>query len=75
MVTAYLLVKLEGGTKVGNLEHVRSRPEVSDVHFVFGPYDAIVRCEVSDLDALGELAKAVRSCPGISESLTCVALD
>jgi AsnC-like helix-turn-helix protein len=75
MVAAYLLVKLEGGSKVGNLDHVRKRPEVTAVNFVLGPYDAVVRCEVPSLEALGQLAKDVRSCPGVAESVTCVTVE
>ncbi len=75
MLTAYLLVKVEGGSNIEKIDHVRKRPEVRDLTLVLGPYDAIVRCEVEDMNGLSKLAREVRACPGVSESVTCLALE
>ena len=77
MVAAYLLIKIEGGSNTSDttLEHVRRRPEVTAIEWVLGPYDCIVRCEMESVEALGALARQVRSCPGVDESTTCLVLD
>ena len=77
MVSAYLLIKIEGGSNTAgaSLEHVRRRPEVKAIEWILGPYDCIVRCEVESVDALGALARQVRACPGIAESTTCLVVE
>jgi len=75
MVSAFLLVKIEGGSKIGSMDHVTKRPEVKKLTWVLGPYDVIMECELPSMDALGNFAREVRACPGVSESVTCLALD
>lgn len=75
MISAYVLLKIHGGTNLAKLDHVRARPEVVDLTFVVGAYDAVMRCEVSSLEALGHLAKEIRTCPAIAESVTCLAVE
>lgn len=77
MVAAYLLIKIEGGTSTAGttLEHVRRRPEVKSIEWILGPYDCVVRCEVESIEALGALARQVRSCPGVDESTTCLVVN
>ncbi|MFN8522452.1 MAG: Lrp/AsnC ligand binding domain-containing protein [Chloroflexota bacterium] len=75
MVTAYLMVRVQGGTKVGDLEHVRKHPSIKEVTWVLGPYDAVIKVEAASVDALGLIAKELRSCPGVSESVTCLAVS
>jgi DNA-binding Lrp family transcriptional regulator len=75
MVSAFLLVKIEGGSKIDSMDHVTKRPEVRKLTWVLGPYDVIIECELSSMDALGGFAREVRACPGVSESITCLAVD
>jgi DNA-binding Lrp family transcriptional regulator len=75
MVTAFLLIKIEGGTKIEGMQHVTSHPQVKRMTWVLGPYDAIIECELASVDELGAFARVVRSCPGVSESVTCLAVE
>ena len=75
MITAYLLIRVEGGTKAEGIQQVTSHPQVKKFTWVLGPYDAIVECELPSMDQLGAFARVVRSCPGVAESVTCLAVD
>lgn len=75
MVNAFLLVRVEGGSKIGSMEHITKRPEVRRLTWVLGPYDIIIECEQPTMDALGAFAREVRACPGVAESVTCLAVD
>ena len=75
MVTAYLLIKIEGGTKITGMDHVTSHPQVKKMTWVLGPYDAIVECELPSMEDLGKFARIVRACPGVAESVTCLAVS
>ena len=75
MVSAFLLVKIGGGSKIGSMDHVTKRPEVKRLTWVLGPYDVIIECELPSMEALGGFAREVRACPGVSESITCLAVD
>jgi len=72
MVTAYVLVKFAPDVDTAKAQHALQYPEIKSLEMVLGPFDAIVRCETPDLASLGELAKRIRGCPGLSESMTCV---
>lgn len=71
MVSAYVLVKLQGGSDPAQLQHVGEHPEIASLKFVLGPYDVILECRVESWEALGKLAQQLRSCPGVAESVTC----
>jgi hypothetical protein len=75
MVSAFLLVKIEGGSKIDSMDHVTKRPEVKSLTWVLGPYDVIIQCELPSMETLGAFAREVRACPGVSESITCLAVD
>jgi uncharacterized protein with GYD domain len=68
---AYILVRFTPDTDVAKARHALSQPGISAVDLVMGPYDAVVTCEAGDFAQLGEIAKRVRGCPGIRESMTC----
>ena len=70
MVSAYVLIKLEGGVDPKHLEHVREHPEIKSLAFVLGPFDVVLECQVESFDDLGRLARELWSCPGVSESAT-----
>ncbi len=72
MEAAYVLAKFRPDADLSKARHAMQFPEIQSVEMVLGPYDAIVRCEAADLAALGELAKRIRGCPGVMESITCL---
>ena len=72
MVAAYLLIKIQGGTKTEGLEHVTAHPQVKKMTWVLGPYDMIIECELDSMDDLGAFSRMVRACPGVAESVTCL---
>ncbi|MBI2862495.1 MAG: Lrp/AsnC ligand binding domain-containing protein [Chloroflexi bacterium] len=72
MVSAYVLVKFNPSADLGKVQHALQQPGVKGIDMLLGPYDAFVRCEAADMAALGALAKAIRGCPGIQDSLTCL---
>lgn len=71
MVAAYVLVKFAPGADIAKAQHALQEPGVKSVEMIMGPWDFIVRCEAADLAALGEIAKAIRGCPGVHDSMTC----
>jgi hypothetical protein len=75
MVSAYLLIKIQGGTKTEGMEHVTSHPQVKKMTWVLGPYDVIIECELNSMEELGAFARVVRACPGVAESVTCLAVE
>ena len=72
---AYILVQFAPNADLAKARHALNRPGITALDLVIGPYDAIVTCEAADLAALGELAMAVRGCPGIRDSITCPAVS
>ncbi len=68
---AFILVRFAADADLAEARHALDRPGIRSVDMVMGPYDAIVTCEAADFAALGELAKAIRGCPGIRDSITC----
>ena len=75
MISAYLLIKIQGGTKIEGMEHVTQHPQVKKMTWVLGPYDAIIEVELPSMESLGAFARVVRACPGVAESVTCLAVD
>lgn len=71
---AYILVSFETKTDLSKVKHALNRPGIAAIDLVMGPYDAIVSCETADFAALAQLAKDVRGCPGIRDSITCPAV-
>ncbi len=75
MVRALVLVKLEHRADLEKARHSLQQPGVVELMFLLGPYDAAVRCEADSLTGLGDLAKRIRTCPGIAESMTLIAVE
>ena len=71
MISAYVLVKLAPNADVAKVSHALKEPGIKGLDMVLGPWDAFVRCEASDVAALGRLAQQVRGCPGVADTLTC----
>lgn len=68
---AYILVNFQSNTDLSKVRHAMTKPGVVGVDLTMGPYDAIVTCEVADFAQLAEMAKNVRQCPGLRDSVTC----
>ncbi len=68
---AYVLVRFNPEADLAKAHHALKRPGVEAVDLVMGPYDAIARIQADDYAGLSQIAKQVRSCPGIRESMTC----
>jgi hypothetical protein len=72
---AYILVHFVADADLSQARHALHRPGVSALDLVMGPYDAIVTCDVADMNELGKVALAVRGCPGIRDTITCPAVE
>jgi len=72
---ANILVHFAADADVSKAQHALSRPGITGLDLVMGPYDAIVTCDVSDMAELGKLSLAIRGCPGIRETMTCPAIE
>jgi len=70
-VKAYVLVKFEPNADLSQAKHALGAPGVLSLDLVMGPYDSISVIEGADLNALAYIAKKIRGCPGIAESITC----
>lgn len=72
MLRAYVLIQTEagGGSKVRS--EIGSIPGVRLAQSVTGPYDLILRVEVQDMDALGQMLSDIQLIPGLSRTLTCI---
>lgn len=72
---AYILVHFAADADVSKARHALSRPGITGLDLVMGPYDAIVTCDVADMAELSKLSLAVRGCPGVRASITCPAVE
>lgn len=68
---AHVLVDFNPGADLAKAHHALNRPGVTAVDLVLGPHDAIVTVEAPDFAHLSQLAKQVRGCPGIRNTVTC----
>jgi hypothetical protein len=71
MIAGYILVKFVPTADLSKASHALREPGIKGIDMVLGPWDAFVRCETEDFTALTQLAKQVRGCPGIADTLTC----
>lgn len=72
MVRAYILIQTEVGLADVVAREVAKVPGVTQSEDVTGPYDVIVRAEVSDVDELGRLVLSkVQAISGITRTITC----
>jgi DNA-binding Lrp family transcriptional regulator len=72
MLKAYVLIQTDagGGTKVRS--EIGSVPGVRLAQSVTGPYDLVVRAEVEDMDALGQMLSDIQLIPSLTRTLTCI---
>ncbi|HDR53194.1 MAG TPA: Lrp/AsnC family transcriptional regulator [archaeon] len=52
MVLAYIMVRADAGKEREVVQKVKSLPEVKDAHIIYGEWDAIIKVEVKDVEAI-----------------------
>ncbi len=73
---AYVLIKIRAGEVKDVVRQLRMTDKIFEANMTFGPYDAVVVIESSDITSLGNLiASAIQSIPGVEQTLTCLAVD
>lgn len=73
---AYILIKIRSGEVKTVVSELRKLKDVVEANMTFGPYDAVVVMEASDIGLLGSLiASSIQSIPGVDQTLTCIAVD
>jgi DNA-binding Lrp family transcriptional regulator len=73
---AYVLIKIRNGELKDVIRNLRKVKGVVEAHMTFGPYDAVVVVETTDLEQLGAItASAIQPVPGVEQTLTCLAVD
>ncbi len=73
---AYILINIRVGSVSEVVRHLRRVPNVVEANMTFGPYDAVAIVESDDVNHLGRiLADEIQPIPGITETLTCLAVQ
>jgi len=73
---AYVLVHVRTGQERDVTRALIGQPGILRADFTFGPYDVIVEVEAPDLAALGKLVSiTIRAQPGVTDTLTCLAVE
>jgi DNA-binding Lrp family transcriptional regulator len=74
-VKGYVLIEVEGGRMVEVAEVMQRLEGVKKIDLVTGPYDAIAPIEVVDFSGIGSVIREIDSLPGITRTVTCLALN
>lgn len=73
---AYILINIRVGGVSEVVRHLRRVQNVVEANMTFGPYDAVAIVEANDANHLGRiLADEIQPIPGITETLTCLAVQ
>lgn len=71
----YVLVHTRAGEERDVIEQLKDVPGIVRAEVTFGPYDAVVEVEASDLSAIGRLVYGrIRATPGVMDTLTCLTI-
>ena len=71
-----VLMMLEPDTERDVLSQLRAIQNVSEAHFLYGPYDAYVRAEAKTTGELENLVlDSIRSIKGVRSTTTCFIAD
>jgi len=71
-----VLMMLEPDTERDVLEKLRVLPNVSEAHFLYGPYDAYVKAEARSTAELEKLVlDNIRIIKGVRSTTTCFVAD
>lgn len=72
----YVLVHTRAGEERDVVNEIKNVPGILRADMTFGPYDLIVEVEAPDLVAIGKLVYGrVRATPGVTDTLTCLAIS
>lgn len=73
---AYILIKTRIGTVREVIHHLHRVEGIVEANMTFGPYDAVAILQANDINHIGRiLANAIQPIPGITETLTCLAVE
>ena len=71
MVVGFVLIGVSTNKEKNAFEELKSIPEVSEIHPLFGEYDFIAKLEARDFDHLGAIIiDRIRKVPGVVETKT-----
>ena len=68
---AYVLIRFNPDVDLAQAKHALKRLQVTSVDLIMGPYHAVATIQANDYAELSAVAKQIRGCPGIRESMTC----
>lgn len=73
---AYILTHVRTGQEREVLRALKEAAGVVRADYTFGPYDIVVEVEAPSLSALGKLVfETIRCQPGVTDTLTCLAVE
>lgn len=73
---AFVLIKIRAGEVKEVVQQLHTTDSVAEAHMTFGPYDAVVVVEASDLSSIGSLvASTIQPISGVEQTLTCLTVD
>lgn len=73
---AYILIDIQMGMTPEVLRNLKGLAPIQSAEMTFGEYDAIAVADVPDVNALaGLISKEVQAIPGITNTVTCMAVD
>lgn len=73
---AYVLANVRTGEEREVVKYLRRSPGVVRADFTFGPYDVVAEIEAPDLPGIGKIvSETIRTMPGVSETLTLLAVE
>ncbi len=76
MQRAYVLIETVGGKSKEVADALRKVSGIAAADVVTGPYDVIAVAQGNDANTIGRLVLTdVRGIPGISKTMTCLAVD
>ena len=71
-IKAIVLLRVDSRIEKQVIDEIRTFEGVKEAHYIFGPYDMYVECELDDSTLLRELVlNKIRNLPGIISSTTC----
>ena len=73
---AYVLAHVRTGEEREVVKYLRRAAGVIRSDFTFGPYDVITEIEAPDLSGIGKIvSETIRVTPGVTDTLTCLAVE
>lgn len=73
---AYVLINIRPGSIREVVKNLKRTEGVVEVNMTFGPYDAVAILKTGDITHLGRiLSSEIQPIPGITQTLTCLAVE